>query len=174
MSFFIPTTLIHAHFAPVPIIFVLTCITLTTHHSPHYVSHECKSLLSRHLPVLRTPVHATTRSELPSLRHLSLRPEQGCQAPHGALRRRRQQVEAALPPHLDATTCSWTLCSTSRTTSTTPLPSAGERVSPFPRRSCREGICGSCSMNINGENGLACITPIPSDPLKYEQWSVAT
>ena len=34
------------------------------------------------------------------------------------------------------------------------------------RRSCREGICGSCSMNINGENGLACITPIPSDPLK--------
>ena len=28
------------------------------------------------------------------------------------------------------------------------------------RRSCREGICGSCSMNINGENALACITPI--------------
>jgi len=25
------------------------------------------------------------------------------------------------------------------------------------RRSCREGICGSCSMNINGLNGLACI-----------------
>ncbi|WMS41575.1 succinate dehydrogenase iron-sulfur subunit [Acuticoccus sp. MNP-M23] len=24
------------------------------------------------------------------------------------------------------------------------------------RRSCREGICGSCSMNINGLNGLAC------------------
>lgn len=24
------------------------------------------------------------------------------------------------------------------------------------RRSCREGICGSCSMNINGENTLAC------------------
>ncbi len=41
------------------------------------------------------------------------------------------------------------------------------------RRSCREGICGSCSMNINGKNGLACtmaiedlkgdirITPLP-------------
>lgn len=28
------------------------------------------------------------------------------------------------------------------------------------RRSCREGICGSCAMNINGKNGLACITPI--------------
>ncbi len=25
------------------------------------------------------------------------------------------------------------------------------------RRSCREGICGSCSMNINGVNTLACI-----------------
>jgi len=24
------------------------------------------------------------------------------------------------------------------------------------RRSCREGICGSCAMNINGKNGLAC------------------
>ncbi|MES1917986.1 Succinate dehydrogenase [ubiquinone] iron-sulfur subunit 2, mitochondrial [Bonamia ostreae] len=29
------------------------------------------------------------------------------------------------------------------------------------RRSCREGICGSCAMNINGSNGLACLTPIP-------------
>ena len=28
------------------------------------------------------------------------------------------------------------------------------------RRSCREGICGSCSMNINGENSLACTIPI--------------
>ncbi len=26
------------------------------------------------------------------------------------------------------------------------------------RRSCREGICGSCAMNINGVNTLACIT----------------
>ena len=28
------------------------------------------------------------------------------------------------------------------------------------RRSCREGICGSCAMNINGRNGLACTTAI--------------
>ncbi len=28
------------------------------------------------------------------------------------------------------------------------------------RRSCREGICGSCSMNIQGTNTLACTTPI--------------
>ena len=34
------------------------------------------------------------------------------------------------------------------------------------RRSCREGICGSCSMNINGTNGLACTTAI--DDVKGE------
>ena len=28
------------------------------------------------------------------------------------------------------------------------------------RRSCREGICGSCAMNINGKNALACTTAI--------------
>jgi succinate dehydrogenase / fumarate reductase iron-sulfur subunit len=28
------------------------------------------------------------------------------------------------------------------------------------RRSCREGICGSCSMNMEGRNGLACTTAI--------------
>jgi succinate dehydrogenase / fumarate reductase iron-sulfur subunit len=28
------------------------------------------------------------------------------------------------------------------------------------RRSCREGVCGSDAMNINGKNGLACITPV--------------
>ena len=28
------------------------------------------------------------------------------------------------------------------------------------RRSCREGICGSCAMNIGGKNGLACLQAI--------------
>src|SRR5579863_1281444 len=28
------------------------------------------------------------------------------------------------------------------------------------RRSCREGICGSCAMNVNGVNCLACITAL--------------
>lgn len=31
------------------------------------------------------------------------------------------------------------------------------------RRSCREGICGSCSMNCNGLHSLACIRPIDTD-----------
>jgi len=30
------------------------------------------------------------------------------------------------------------------------------------RRSCREGICGSCSMNINGINTLACLKSFES------------
>ena len=30
------------------------------------------------------------------------------------------------------------------------------------RRSCREGVCGSDAMNINGKNGLACLTDINS------------
>jgi succinate dehydrogenase / fumarate reductase, iron-sulfur subunit len=45
------------------------------------------------------------------------------------------------------------------------------------RRSCREGICGSCAMNIDGRNGLACISasgevkgdiriyPLPNQPV---------
>ena len=45
------------------------------------------------------------------------------------------------------------------------------------RRSCREGICGSDAININGRNGLACVTnvrklrepvelrPLPSFPV---------
>jgi succinate dehydrogenase (ubiquinone) iron-sulfur subunit len=42
------------------------------------------------------------------------------------------------------------------------------------RRSCREGICGSCAMNINGHNNLACLayiepsaSPIEIQPLPH-------
>ena len=28
------------------------------------------------------------------------------------------------------------------------------------RRSCREGVCGSDGVNVNGRNALACITPL--------------
>ena len=36
------------------------------------------------------------------------------------------------------------------------------------RRSCREGVCGSDGLNMNGKNGLACITPL-SETVKGEQ-----
>ena len=32
------------------------------------------------------------------------------------------------------------------------------------RRSCREGICGSCAMNVDGRNTLACT--VPSDGIR--------
>jgi len=31
------------------------------------------------------------------------------------------------------------------------------------RRSCREGVCGSCAMNIDGVNTLACLSKIEQD-----------
>lgn len=34
------------------------------------------------------------------------------------------------------------------------------------RRSCREGICGSCAMNIGGRNTLACLCRIDTDTSK--------
>lgn len=34
------------------------------------------------------------------------------------------------------------------------------------RRSCREGICGSCAMNIDGRNTLACLCKIEEDSAK--------
>ena len=36
------------------------------------------------------------------------------------------------------------------------------------RRSCGEGVCGSDGMNINGRNGLACITPLAELPDRVE------
>jgi len=32
------------------------------------------------------------------------------------------------------------------------------------RRSCREGVCGSCAMNVNGKNTLSCISPLANYP----------
>jgi len=37
------------------------------------------------------------------------------------------------------------------------------------RRSCREGICGSCAMNIDGVNTLACLCRIPTDTSKQSR-----
>ncbi|KAF3646766.1 Succinate dehydrogenase [ubiquinone] iron-sulfur subunit 1, mitochondrial [Capsicum annuum] len=39
------------------------------------------------------------------------------------------------------------------------------KINPFLtiRRSYREGICGSCAMNIDSCNGLACLTKISSN-----------
>ncbi|MCZ6500878.1 MAG: succinate dehydrogenase iron-sulfur subunit [Gammaproteobacteria bacterium] len=39
------------------------------------------------------------------------------------------------------------------------------------RRSCREGVCGSDGVNMNGKNGLACMTPI-SEVVKSGKLSI--
>ena len=43
-----------------------------------------------------------------------------------------------------------------------PAAGAGQDQTLSLRRSCREGICGSCAMNIDGTNGLACLTKVPA------------
>ena len=39
------------------------------------------------------------------------------------------------------------------------------------RRSCREGVCGSDGLNMNGRNGLACITPL-SEVLRSDKLTI--
>ena len=39
------------------------------------------------------------------------------------------------------------------------------------RRSCREGVCGSCAMNLDGLHGLACIKSISS---KIDETAIIT
>ena len=39
------------------------------------------------------------------------------------------------------------------------------------RRSCREGVCGSDGVNMNGKNGLACITPL-SDVVRGQKLTI--
>ncbi len=38
------------------------------------------------------------------------------------------------------------------------------------RRSCREGVCGSDGVNMNGKNGLACITPLSRKSRRRTNW----
>ena len=48
---------------------------------------------------------------------------------------------------------------------------ADQDTSVTYRRSCREGVCGSDGLNINGKNGLACITPL-SETVKNNKLTI--
>ena len=48
---------------------------------------------------------------------------------------------------------------------------ADQDTSVTYRRSCREGVCGSDGLNINGKNGLACITPL-SEVVKNDKLTI--
>ena len=41
------------------------------------------------------------------------------------------------------------------------------------RRSCREGICGSCAMNIDGVNTLACLCTSYLNPFRIHSESTS-
>ena len=71
--------------------------------------------------------------------HLPLRPRQGREAATAGLRRRARPARPHAARRAD------------------PHQGAVDDTLSF-RRSCREGVCGSDAMNINGKNGLACIT----------------
>lgn len=40
------------------------------------------------------------------------------------------------------------------------------------RRSCREGICGSCAMNIDGVNTLACLCMLRSTTTRFNHTNI--
>jgi hypothetical protein len=74
---------------------------------------------------------ATPRHEIP---HLPLRPGEGRQAVSQGVRRRARSARPHAARRVD--------------------PAQGVDDSLAFRRSCREGVCGSDAMNINGKNGL--------------------
>merc|ERR1712131_508346 len=58
-----------------------------------------------------------------------------------------------------------------RSTSNGKLPSRPQHLWPHGfGRSCREGICGSCSMNIDGVNNLACLSYITDKSKETKIW----
>jgi succinate dehydrogenase/fumarate reductase iron-sulfur protein len=66
------------------------------------------------------------------------------------------------------------LATTSPTLGCTSLTSLDTTLAKVPS-SCphpglrREGICGSCAMNMDGKNGLACLTRVERDPAKVSR-----
>jgi succinate dehydrogenase / fumarate reductase, iron-sulfur subunit len=85
-------------------------------------------------------------------------------APDGAKRVRRFKVYRWNPdergnPRLDTFTLDRDLCGPMVLDGLFKIKNEIDTTLAF-RRSCREGVCGSCAMCIDGENRLACLTPI--------------
>ena len=85
-------------------------------------------------------------------------------APQGAKRTRRFQVyrydpDAPGNPRVDTYTVDLDACGPMVLDALIKIKDETDPTLTF-RRSCREGICGSCAMNIDGLNTLACTKPI--------------
>ncbi|MEX1993342.1 MAG: succinate dehydrogenase iron-sulfur subunit [Steroidobacteraceae bacterium] len=85
-------------------------------------------------------------------------------APAGAARVKRFQVyrfdpESGQPPRVDSFELDLDRCGSMVLDALIKIKNEVDATLTF-RRSCREGICGSCAMNIDGLNTLACTKPI--------------
>ena len=87
-------------------------------------------------------------------------------APAGARRVRpfriyRWDPDSREPPRIDTYELDLDRCGTMVLDALIKIKNEVDATLTF-RRSCREGICGSCAMNIDGVNRLACTLPIAS------------
>jgi succinate dehydrogenase iron-sulfur subunit len=87
-------------------------------------------------------------------------------APAGTARLRRFQIyrwnpDSPAPPRIDSYDIDLDRCGPMVLDALIKIKNEVDSTVTF-RRSCREGICGSCAMNIDGVNTLACTQPIES------------
>jgi succinate dehydrogenase / fumarate reductase iron-sulfur subunit len=111
-----------------------------------------------------------------------IRPGHVHPAPQGATRTKtfriyRWNPEDGQNPRVDAFTIDLDQCSPMVRDGLIYIKNHVDSTLAF-RRSCREGICGSCAMNIDGGNTLACLRPMAESeghvriyPLPTCRWS---
>ena len=85
-------------------------------------------------------------------------------APDGAQKPRRIEIyrydpDDGAPPRIDAYTVDRSRCGPMVLDALIAIKNEVDATLTF-RRSCREGVCGSCAMSINGRNWLACTQAI--------------
>jgi len=105
---------------------------------------------------------------LPENSKYGSRPGRHYPAPAGATRVKRFQVyrfdpESRESPRVDSFELDLDRCGSMVLDALIKIKNDVDPTLTF-RRSCREGICGSCAMNIDGLNTLACTLPIAKIP----------
>jgi succinate dehydrogenase / fumarate reductase iron-sulfur subunit len=105
-----------------------------------------------------------TQFRLPANSRYDSRPGRHHPAPQGATRVRQFRVyrwdpDSPAPPRVDTYDVDLDRCGPMVLDALIKIKNEVDPTVTF-RRSCREGICGSCAMNIDGVNTLACTQPI--------------
>ncbi|CDJ63062.1 LOW QUALITY PROTEIN: iron-sulfur subunit of succinate dehydrogenase, putative [Eimeria necatrix] len=121
---------------------------LTSSLSPAGVSAACRLLFPRASPALSglVPQHRASFSSNAGGTNLTFRIH-------------RYDPEKGGRPHMQEYTLDTSTCGPMVLDALIAIKDRQDPTLTF-RRSCREGICGSCAMNIDGINCLACLTPI--------------